>query len=192
MQSTEEEARFLAIVRQNHVNDQILQRLPELGLPDCLLVAGSLFQTVWNIQSGKAPTADILDYDVFYYDADLSWEAEDAAIGKANRAFGDLNAVVQVRNQARVHLWYESKFGIPCEPLVSSRDGIDCFLNQSSCFGVHPGRTQADVYAPFGFDDLHAMIVRPNMRRNLPSVYAEKAARWKRAWPGLTILPWVR
>jgi hypothetical protein len=186
-----DDSRFLAIVCQNHANAQILRRLPELELPDCLLVAGSLFQTVWNIQSGKAPGADILDYDIFYFDAmDLSWEAEDAAIGKASRAFGDLGVEVQVRNQARVHLWYESKFGIPCQPLVSSRDGINHFLNQSSCFGIRPGQNQPDVYAPFGFHDLYAMVVRPNMRRDLPLAYAAKAARWKRAWPSLTVLPW--
>lgn len=184
-------ARFLAIVRQNYANDQILRRLPELGLPDSLLVAGSLFQTVWNLHSGKAPDADILDYDIFYFDAaDLSWEAEDAVIGKANRAFADLNATVQVRNQARVHLWYEAKFGIPCKPLVSSQDGIDHFLNQSSCIGVRAGGDGPDVYAPFGYGDLHAMIVRPNARRDLPAVYASKAARWKAAWPRLTVLPW--
>ncbi len=186
-----DQSRFVAIARSNYANDQILRRLPELALPDCLLVAGSLFQTVWNVQSGKTPDADILDYDVFYFDAsDPSWEAEDAAIGAANRLFADLGVPVQVRNQARVHLWYESKFGIPCKPLVSSEDGIDHFLNQSSCFGIRPGQDHQDVYAPFGFSDLHAMIVRPNRRRNLPAVYADKAARWKAAWPRLTVLPW--
>jgi uncharacterized protein len=186
-----EVSRFLETVRRNHANDQILQRLPELALPDCLLVAGSLFQTVWNVQSGKAPAADILDYDIFYFDAaDRSWEAEDAAISRATRAFSDLGVVVQLRNQARVHLWYESKFGIPCKPLESSEDGIDHFLNQSSCLGIRPGRDQSDVYAPFGFRDLDAMIVRPNRRRDLPAVYANKAGRWKSAWPRLTVLPW--
>jgi uncharacterized protein len=186
-----DQSRFLAITRSNYANDQILRRLPELGLPDSLLVAGSLFQAAWNVQSGKAPDADILDYDIFYFDAsDVSWEAEDAAIGLANRVFGDLGVPVQVRNQARVHLWYESKFGIPCKPLVSSEDGIDHFLNQSSCFGIRPGQDRAEVYAPFGYSDLHAMIVRPNRRRELPAAYADKAARWKKAWPLLTVLPW--
>lgn len=186
-----DQSRFLATTRSNYANDQILRRLPELGLPDSLLVAGSLFQTVWNVQSGKAPDADILDYDIFYFDAsDLTWEAEDAAIGLANHIFGDLGVPVQVRNQARVHLWYESKFGISCKPLISSEDGIDHFLNQSSCFGIRPGQDRAEVYAPFGFSDLHAMIVRPNRRRDLPTAYAEKAARWKAAWPRLTVLPW--
>jgi uncharacterized protein len=185
-----EDARFLALARQNYSNDQILRRLPELALPDSLLVAGCLFQTIWNIQSGKEPAADILDYDIFYFDADLSWEAENVAIGKVNEAFGDLGVPVQVRNQARVHLWYESKFGIPCKPLISSEDGIDHFLNRSSCFGIRPFHDGVDVYTSFGFEDLYAMIVRPNRRRDLPLAYAEKAARWKSAWPTLTVLPW--
>jgi uncharacterized protein len=187
---TSDEIRFLEIVRQNYANDQILRRLPDLELPGSFLVAGCLFQTVWNVQSGKPAAADILDYDIFYFDEDLSWEKENAAIEKAGRALRDLDITVQVRNQARVHLWYESKFGIPCDPLVSSEDGIDHFLNQSSCFGVRQGQDAVEIYAPFGFKDVYSMTVRPNMRRDLPALYAQKAARWKSAWPGLTVMPW--
>ena len=43
----------------NPANRAILQRLPALGLPDPWLVAGCLFQTVWNLHSGLAPTAHI-------------------------------------------------------------------------------------------------------------------------------------
>jgi len=31
-------------------------------------------QTIWNLAHGKAPSADILDYDLVYYDRDLSEE----------------------------------------------------------------------------------------------------------------------
>lgn len=47
---TEEE--FLALVRHNPVNAALLDRLPQLAAfaPGALLVAGSLFGTVWNVQ----------------------------------------------------------------------------------------------------------------------------------------------
>ena len=46
------------------------------------------------------------------------------------------------------------------------------------------------VYAPHGYDDLFAMVVRPNRRLAPRSVYEAKAARWARQWPELTVLPW--
>ena len=67
----------------------------------------------------------------------------------------------------------------------------DTFLNQSSCFGVCPDSDGSlDVYAPFGFEDLFAMVVRPNPRRDVPKVYYEKADRWRQLWPTLTVVPW--
>jgi hypothetical protein len=185
-------ARFLDLVLRNPINELILRRLPGLDLPDSWLVAGCLFQTVWNCLSGKRPDEDILDYDVFYFDSsDSSWAAEDAVIRRCEAAFTDVDANVQVRNQARVHLWYADKFGVACPPLESSRDGIDHFLNESSCFGIRLHAGSFDVYAPFGYGDVFAMIVRPNRRRELPHVYHQKAARWAMAWPRLTVVPWI-
>jgi uncharacterized protein len=184
--------RFLEIAQANPVNVALLDRLPALDLPDCWLVAGCLFQTVWNELTSQPPTHGIDDYDVFYFDdSDLSWEEEDCVIAHCAEALADLDAKIQVRNQARVHLWYPEKHGVPYPPLTSSRDGIDSFLNQSSCFGVRPNPDGAcDVYAPFGYADVFGMIVRPNPRNFLPSVYYAKADRWRQFWPTLTVLPW--
>src|SRR5262245_30755347 len=188
---SDDESRFVDLILRNPKNDLILERLGDLGLPDAYLVSGCLFQTVWNCLSGKAPDADILDYDLFYYDAsELSWEAEDSVIRRCASEFADLEVDVQVRNQARVHLWYANKFEVECPPLRSSRDGIDHFLNQSSCFGVRRAGRAMEVYAPFGYRDLFDRVVRPNRRRPLPRVYYEKTARWSRCWPSLTVIPW--
>jgi hypothetical protein len=46
------------------------------------------------------------------------------------------------------------------------------------------------VYAPYGFDDVAALIVRPNPGPNFsPTNYEAKAARWKGLWPEITVLP---
>jgi hypothetical protein len=186
-----DEQRFLDLALSNCANAQIVERLPQLDVPDAWLVSGCLFQTVWNCLAGKQPDADILDYDLFYFDdRDLSYEAEDAVIRRAAALFGDLGVDVQVRNQARVHLWYAGKFGIPCPPLRSSRDAIDHFLVAPSCLGLRQHAGAVEVYAPFGFTDLFSMTVRPNCRRDLPQVYYLKTRRWIEAWPGLTIIAW--
>ena len=187
-----ERDRFLRIVLGNPFVAALVERLPGLGLPDGCLVSGCLFQTVWNALSGLQPTHGIADYDVFYCDTrDLSWEAEDSVIRRCAAALADLHVQVQVRNQARVHLWYPEKHGVPCPPLTSSRTAIDAFLRPVSSFGIFPDAAgDCDVYAPFGYGDLFAMIVRPNPVRGTPSAYAAKTRRWQRCWPGLTVLPW--
>jgi hypothetical protein len=105
----------------------VLSRAASLRLPGWYLTAGCLFQTVWNVVTGRSPGDGIKDYDLFYFNAaDLSWEAEGLVIQSANEAFGDIPVEVEIRNEARVHLWYEGKFGTPCPPYTSTEDAIDC------------------------------------------------------------------
>jgi hypothetical protein len=60
--------RFVADVLQNINNRTILERWDDLNLPDGWLVAGCLFQTVWNLQAQRNPEDSIKDYDLFYFD----------------------------------------------------------------------------------------------------------------------------
>lgn len=183
------EQRFIELALTNEVNREILARLPELALPDTWLVSGSLFQTVWNALTGRTPDYGIKDYDIFYFDPDLSWEGEDAVIKRCAEAFADLGAEIEVRNQARVHLWYPEKFNAPYPPLPCSTGGIDRFLMTSAKVAIQPADGAMCVYAPRGFDDIEAMIVRPDRGPHFhPGVYAAKAARWKERWPELTVI----
>jgi uncharacterized protein len=185
-----DEESFIRDVLRNSVNRAILESLAQLALPDAWLVSGALFQTVWNIRSGRPPDHGIRDYDVFYFDSDTSWQAEDRAITQAKPVFSDLGATVELRNQARVHLWYEDKFGAPYPPLARATDGIDRFLMPCAQVGMCLRGETYDVYAPHGFADIAAMIVRPNPTRNFRAApYMEKALRWKALWPALTVLP---
>lgn len=181
------EAECAALALRNPVNATILQRLPSLSLADAWLVSGCLFQTVWNIQTGRDVQHGIRDYDLFYFDTDISYAAEDAVIRRVQETFADVTSAIEVRNQARVHLWYAEKFGVPYPPLNRASDGIDRFLMDCAQVGI---RENGEVYAPKGFMDLQAMIVRPNRIANFQAArYHEKAARWKACWPELTVLP---
>src|ERR1700731_1281533 len=108
-----DEGDFITAACTNPVNRKILARLSSLELPDAWLVSGSLFQTIWNVITERDVQHGIKDYDIFYFDSDTSYEAEDRAIKRAAEAFSDLSASIEVRNQARVHLWYPQKFGAP-------------------------------------------------------------------------------
>jgi uncharacterized protein len=183
--------RFLELVFRNPVVAEVVERAERLDLPGWYLTSGCLFQTVWNLLDGHEPTRGILDHDLFYFDdRDLSWEAEDRVIRRAATAFDGCGGEVEVRNEARVHLWYEEKFGVPCPPHASTESAIDCFAATACAVAVRTVGGEPVVYAPFGFDDLFAFVLRPNRRLAPRSVYEAKAARWKELWPRLTVLDW--
>lgn len=180
------------LIGLNPVVVAILDRMPRLGLSDCWLAAGAVFQTVWNVLSGRDPRVGILDYDLNYFDAsDRSWEAEDRAIKMAAAVFDGVEAEIQVRNEARVHLWYEQKFGVSCPRYRSTRDAVSTFPNCSSCVAVRPVDGALEIFAPYGLSDLFALRTRPNPKLAPRAVYEAKTARWATEWPQLTVLPWT-
>ncbi|KAB0680816.1 nucleotidyltransferase family protein [Aureimonas leprariae] len=185
----EADSEFLAAVRDNRRNRELLVRLRRLGLDDCFLVAGCLFQSFWNRLSGLPPEHGIRDYDIFYHDgSDLSFEAEDAVVRRVHDAVADLGIAVDVKNQARVHLWYEGRFGHRREPLRDCCDGIDRYLVACTCVGIDV-RSGA-IYAPNGLADLRAGILRPNPKSGSPAaLFAAKAADYRARWPWLRIEP---
>jgi len=180
---------FLAATLQNPVNKAIADELFRVALPDAWIVSGCLTQTAWNVLTGRAVDYGINDYDVFYFDADTSWEAEDAVIRALQGRLARLGVPMEVRNQARVHLWYPQKHGLPYPALQSATEGIDRFLTKNTQVGIRRTKAGYHVYAPNGFDDVAELIVRPNVTPNFSaSSYAAKASRWKSLWPELTVL----
>jgi hypothetical protein len=77
---------FLDGILQNPVNRLILDRFASFGFEDWWLTAGCLAQTIWNIKANRAPDADIADYDLFYFDSDTSWQAEDQVIAQGAKS----------------------------------------------------------------------------------------------------------
>lgn len=179
-------------LKLNSAITAILDRVPPLKMKNWYLGAGCISQTVWNEMHGFPPGAHIKDYDLIYFDeSDLSYEAEDSNIKAAGEAFRDLGVAVEVKNEARVHLWYENHFGYPIQPYRSSEDAIASWPTTATCVGVRrddEGRFM--VYAPFGLQDLFDMIVRPNKRQTTKEVYLEKANRWASLWPDLSVILW--
>lgn len=178
--------RLIALAMGNPVNARIAERLPLLGLKQCMLTAGCLFQAVWNQQAQRPAAWGIKDYDVFYFDDDLSWAAENAVIQAAQRLFQDLEVNVEVKNQARVHLWYQARFGRHYPQLLSARDGIDRYLIAGTCIGLDIDN--ADLYAPYGLSDIEHGLLRINPNNAQPDLFAEKAKSYQSRWPWLTII----
>lgn len=184
------EARLEAILRAAPSLMQALRVARDLDLPDWLLVSGAVYQRGLNHLTGRDPDYGIKDYDLAYFDpADISYEAEDRVIRRAAAAFAPpLSDLVEVRNQARVHLWFEAKFGEPYAPLASSAEALGRFASPVCAVGV---RLEADdslsVVAPFGLDDLFALRIRPNPHRTVKG-FARVAAGIQARWPEVTVV----
>ncbi len=175
------------IIGQNEVIQNILKLAPTLEMPNWYLGAGCISQTVWNFLSGFSLSQHIKDFDLVYFDSsDLSYEAEDFYIQKAK----DLEIPVEIRNQARVHLWYEKHFGYQIKPYVSVEDAINRWPTTATCVGVKSVNGGLLVYAPYGLNDLAGMTVRPNKIQITKEIYEKKVSRWKKIWQKLTIIPW--
>ncbi|SEQ50868.1 hypothetical protein SAMN05216548_10577 [Faunimonas pinastri] len=191
----ERRARLEAIVRADPTLMLLLRTLRSVDLPQWRLAAGCLYQTVWSVLSDVPRGTGIRDYDIVYFDADPSWEAEDRAI----RRVGDdlkkvgFEGVAEVRNQARVHLWYEERFGAPYAALASADEALSRYAAIVHAVAVRLGPDdRLDIAAPFGLADLFDMVIRPNEANLAPGSYLAKAERARAIWPRLTVLPWHR
>src|SRR5260370_16430919 len=153
---------FIAAALRNPINEIIAGELFQLALPDAWIVAGCLVQTVWNVQTARSVDYGISDHDIFYFDPDTSWQAEDAMIRKLQGQFARTGAKVEVRNQARVHLWYPEKHRLPYPALHCSTQGIDRFLTKNTQVGIRRTPSGHDIYAPNAFAHIAKMIVRPH------------------------------
>lgn len=177
--------RFRADVLTNNKNRVILDRWNDLALPDGWLVAGCLFQTVWNLQAGCAPEKNIKDYDLFYFDGDdLSENGERDVQANVDEVLADLGILIEVSNQARVHTWYESYFGHPYQALHSACNGIDRFLIPATCVGICPDA----IYAPNGLEMLYEGILTTNPLTPYLDLFEQKAASYCARWPSLRIV----
>jgi uncharacterized protein len=175
---------FLHDVTANANNRAILSRWLLLDLPEAWLVAGCLFQTVWNLRSAHSPAANIKDYDLFYFDAsDLSAESERQVQAHADAVLGDLGVNIEVANQARVHLWYPGHFGHPYPRLSSTEDGIRRFLVLETCVAARPGQ----VHAPFGLSGIYAGTLTPNPLTPHAELFATKVESYRERWPWLNV-----
>jgi hypothetical protein len=186
----EREARLVQIVRACPTLMRVLSLARDLDLPDWRLVSGAVYQPVWNALTGRPADYGIKDYDLCYFDPDSSWDAEDVQIKRAAAFFpAPLAEMVEVRNQGRVHLWFEGKFGEPYAPLTCTDDMLARFVCPAFAVGLRLlPNDRIDLAAPFGLEDLFALRLRPNPRRPINPVGFQKVVMSCQArWPEVTV-----
>lgn len=168
---------------------RVMRGVRDLGLPDWRLFSGAVYQTVWNAVTGRDPAYGLKDFDIGYFDPDTSWDAEDVFIKRTAEAFDEpLRSAVEVRNQARVHLWFEGKFGEPYQALTGTDEALSRFVAPAFSVGVRlEDDDRITVAAPFGLEDVFGMVIRPNPNRPLARGWDKVVASATARWPELRI-----
>ena len=184
------EDRLRGILRSDSMTWRALQEARAFNLPDWWIVSGAIYNTVWNHLSGLPPGTGIRDIDLFYFDPDTSWEAEDRVIRLGKKHFSPAPPV-EIRNQARVHLWYREHFGHPIRPFTDCADAIGNFASKTHAVGVRlKDGDNIEICAPFGLDAVFGMRMLPNPLTLNRKTHEEKSARAKEIWPALTVESW--
>lgn len=192
LSAAEQQQTFLEIIWGDPLLRDALQRARDLQLPHWSIVSGALYNSVWNHLTGKPSGYGIKDIDIFYFDAqDLSYEAEDVRIKQGDVVFAGYDLPVEIRNQARVHLWFEEHFGQSYPPLQSCEQGIDRFASKTHAVGLRLEENDTlNLYAPFGLNDIFSFRVTPNPIIDNRATHHAKALRAQQNWPEVTIVPW--
>lgn len=168
----------------------VFKQARDLNLPDWWIVSGAIYNQVWNHLTGKPDLYGVKDIDLFYFDPETSYDAEDRIIQKGAIHF-KATLPVEIRNQARVHLWYKDHFGQDYAPLAQSTDGIDNFACKTHAVGMRLNPDDSfEIYAPFGLNDIFGFRLVPHAKRDNRATHEAKGHRQKKLWPELRFVPW--
>jgi uncharacterized protein len=152
------------------------------GPPGGWIGAGFLRNAVWDVLSGRAtdaiPPADI---DVVFHDAADVSAARDAAIEAALRVASP-GLPWSVANQARMH----GRNGHA--PYRDLADALSHWPETATAVAARIGDGMVEVLAPYGEDDLFALVARPTPGAHAAMQTRLDAKGWRARWPDLRII----
>jgi uncharacterized protein len=163
----------------------VLRLVQALQLPDCWVAAGFVRSLVWDHLHQYPASPLPQDIDVICFDPGHVAAEHDAAM-ETHLLARDDRLRWSVKNQARMHLRNGDR------PYRSARDAMRYWPETATAVGVrldaHGG---IEVAAPFGLDDLFALVVRPTdaFTGDKHGMYLERihSRQWSTRWPGLTL-----
>jgi len=178
------ERRLVNLVLGDSIMMDILRTVRSLDLPEWWIGAGFVRNKVWDVLCNlPQQTGEQRDVDVLYFNPTNTSEAVDNQLNI--RLEQQLPEVTwECVNQARTHRWHDHP------PYSSSLEALSTWVETATAIAVRLNDDDTiEVAAPFGLDDLFAMIVRPTPRASLDDFerrYKEKG--WLTRWPKLRII----
>ncbi|WP_175035922.1 nucleotidyltransferase family protein [Burkholderia lata] len=191
MLSTDFEANLIALARESSWFWPALVAVRTLNLPSWCIGAGAVRNLVWDSLHGLDTPSALSDIDVAYFDStDLS--AERDATFQSLLAHTHPQFPWEVTNQAAVHTWFEATFGHAVPPFRSLEAAVASWPEYATAVGLTLLPDDSiKVTAPYGLDDLFAMVVRRNPARVSVATYQERVAQkqYRNRWPRAVIVP---
>jgi uncharacterized protein len=183
-------AELEAIARTTPSLLRALEVAREVDAPDWLIGAGAVRNAVWDRLHGFTEPTPPGDIDLEFFDpADLSREhARDVEAALRERA---PELPWEATNQAAVHLWFPDPSGAEIQPLRSSAEGVATWPETPTAVALHlDAGDRLTIVAPFGLDDLFAMVVRYNPARATVADFNRRVAskRFTERWPQVTVI----
>ena len=118
------ESQLITLVSNSRSTMRALEAARGLGLASWCIGAGAIRNLVWDHLHAFERQTEADDIDVVFHDAgDLSEALEHSlafALAEKEPSFK-----WDVVNQARVHQWFPSHFGVPVAPLTSLIEGVE-------------------------------------------------------------------
>lgn len=190
----EQNKKFIYIIKKNKDIISILDFLESINLLNFYLVAGTIFQTIWNFLDNNPLDCNIHDIDIFYYDKDnLDKEYEDKLEEKIKQFLVDnnINLEIGIHNEARVHLWKKYNENPNVDYYDNTEDAIRRLISTIQAIGVTKINNKIKVYAPYGLSDVFSKTIRPvKLPTNSKITYNKKIESWSKRFDDLNIIEW--
>ncbi|MTI31147.1 nucleotidyltransferase family protein [Xanthovirga aplysinae] len=192
MDLAKESERLINIIEKSFHLKIAASALYELEIEDCYIGAGAIAQTVWNELTNRPVDYGIEDIDIIYHNPlKVKEEDEEKILQYLNESLGEYPYRLDVKNEARVHLWYREKFGYDIAPYKSVESAINTWPTTATSLGVRKLSEKSwEIYAPFGLKDVFNLKIRANNRQITQNIYNKKVEKWIKKWPELDVLPW--
>ncbi len=160
---------------------------------DYYIGAGALAQTVWNYMTNRSLNYGINDIDITYFNKDRLEETDEIEIKEnLKKELGSFPLWLDVKNQARVHIWYKEKYGYEIEAYKTIEEAITTWPTTSTAIGVRRiNKKNWKLYVPYGLNDLFDLKVVANPKQITESIYIKKVERWRTEWPELKVVDWT-
>ncbi len=184
MRQMDHMAELQAILSRDPRRWHILGVVRSLGLPDCWIGAGFIRNAVWDHLHGRSasctPSGDV---DVVWFDRERAARSEDMRLEGVLRDH-EPGIDWSLKNQARMHLRNGDA------PYLSTTDAMLRWPETATAVAARQTEQGGcEIAAPFGLDDLFALVLRPTPRfmGQKHDIYLRRiqTKRWLVIWPGL-------
>lgn len=177
------ESQLERIIEESEWFVAALTEARKLDLAAWCIGAGALRNLVWDTLHGYTEPSVLSDLDLAWFDPTDTTRQRDLELQA--RLSAQAIAPWEVTNQAGVHLWFESHFGHPVEPLRSLVAAVASWPEYATSVGAWlDARGRVRIIAPYGLDDLLGMVVRRKPARVDLDTYRARvvAKRYSERW----------